>query len=250
MLTHQYMSLTNGVINILSTIYIINDLFKSKHDLLVYIVSLYLMVERSMYSYTFCIIFMFCLVKTGYFDNLKGTAIASRIEPYVFISKNGTPTGIMFDINIKLNKYCPVYGLLTYDVKPIKNYTTFLNTLKYDYLVNLTKTKQHTYWLPVLSPDLQLVNTNFTLYNIFQTSGAFVIVKRNFISLQRKLGDGLYKASIYVVLGNLLAICFGGTVHYLVRSLHLIQVSTQSFYFQINFLNNFRLVLKYLILSP
>ena len=178
-----------------------------------------------MYNYHLLTIFLVCLINNAHFVRMNGTIYWWKMEPYTFIGKNGKPTGIMIDIEHKMSKFCPVYRNKqpTYQSEPFKDYSSFLETLKGAYFKHLKKSKSKldlsaTLWFPVISPDIDLRNTSLRIFNIFKTNGAFFIVKRDVITLHRRLGVGFSQAYMYIILGNLLAVCFGVTVQYLVSA--------------------------------
>ena len=82
-----------------------------------------------------------------------------------------------------------------------------------------------TYIFPVLSSNVTIIDKNYKAISYFNAPGAFIIVKRDLISMDRKLYVGIGKTALIVFIVISMSMAFGVTVWLLVSD---ILVSTSS----------------------
>ena len=148
-----------------------------------------------------------------------------NVKPYIFTEDGEDTTGIIPDILKKFNMYCTpnytgmVSKMLKHSYGSFNNYSSFLkalqsNNITYNETVNDLGDIS---WFPVMSRKANITDKRFATLHLFEASGAFVIVKRDFISFQNKILYGVQGTMNLIFLVIVFAFCVGLVIWIWVR---------------------------------
>ena len=146
----------------------------------------------------------------------NGIAMWWNIKPYVYQNEKGRISGILVDIMNNINIYCPAFGFnLDYSNDLFnKSFHDFMTVMESNFTsANISsiieRNNSEFVWFPVISPVLDLKENTYALRYLFKASGAYVVIRRDVISLPMKIGVGVREASNLIILSCLFAICVG-----------------------------------------
>ncbi|XP_057306927.1 uncharacterized protein LOC130645087 [Hydractinia symbiolongicarpus] len=138
--------------------------------------------------------------------------ISWEIKPYAYRANNESK-GVLFDILQKYDEYCSELKYERFSVAKDhfkNNYKKFVEFAE----SNFTQTyqngsKKYIYLFPLFSPNLQLSEKNFVVKSYFHSPGAFVIVRQESISSNKKMTVGFVKTIPLLCLGVFTAASVG-----------------------------------------
>ena len=159
--------------------------------------------------------FSLLLQQTWQYTNGELTTFWWNVKPYFYTENGGNPKGIIVDILNKFNVYCSTNykSVASEHINnySFNNYSSFLKALQ-SYNSAFNKTVHDIgdiSWLPVISRKVNITDRRFATRHLFQASGAFVIVKQDFISFENKVFSGILETMNIIILVIVLAFCMG-----------------------------------------
>ena len=166
--------------------------------------------------------FSLLLQQTWQYTNGELTTFWWNVKPYFYTENGGNPKGIIVDILNKFNVYCSTNykSVASQHINngSFDNYSSFLKALQ-SYNFSFNKTVHdigYILWMPVISRKVNITDKRFATRHLFQASGAFVIVKQDFISFENKLLSGICETMNILILVIVLAFCMGVVIWSLV----------------------------------
>ena len=151
--------------------------------------------------------------QASYCLNNNGTMFWWHMEPYTFLTEDGRKAGILFEVLEKYSQYCGE-GRREYSFQKSENYQHFLDKLESNFTIQYSDTStadalQSTMWFPIISSNVAIQTNQMTRFEIFDSPGASVIVKRSSISLPVKMFTGVSNALILILTAFLCAVSIG-----------------------------------------